>query len=200
MTTARWGHGVVLVGDRMIAVGGELTGGTKDAGLEVYDFQTGTWETGPFTALATARSHFGCAVLEGRVHVVGGEDGGGAGLSSVERYDPARNTWTSLAPLAAGVEGALCLRERGRLTLFGGEVFIGGSARITDRILYYESESDRWVQAQATLPYPARDLCGVAARLTWSHRSTNQTEEFCLLGGGWDGTIWRDGFFRFYTR
>jgi hypothetical protein len=31
-------------------------------------------------------------------------------------------------------------------------------------------------------------------------RSVNHSDEFCFLGGGFDGTNCRKGFFRFYTR
>jgi len=53
---------------------------------------------------------------------------------------------------------------------------------------------------ETRLPYAARDLSGCTAVLYWSHRSTPQSDEFAFIAGGYDGTNYRDGFFRFYSR
>jgi hypothetical protein len=198
MPTARFAAGAARVGNRFLVIGGDVGGGTKTPVVEELDLTNLTW--GTTTSMPTARSHFGCTVDENRVFAVGGEGAGGAFVTVVEKFDPPNNAWAPFSPLAVGVKGPACLSERGRLALLGGEVFVGGAARISDRILLYEAESDRWVQGQATLPYPARDLAGVAVPYTWSHRGASQTDNFCFLAGGFDGTNYRDGFFRFYTR
>ena len=71
---------------------------------------------------------------------------------------------------------------------------------MSDQILLYDHIDDSWTVENETLPYPARGLFGCTAIHSWTHRGNTQTDEFCFLGGGFDGTNFRDGFFRFYTR
>ena len=115
-------------------------------------------------------------------------------MSSVERYDPGADLWTALTGLPFALEGSLCLIEGGRLRLFGGELTSG---TMTDMILAYDVGADAWNVDSATAPYPARDLCGCTVVHSWGHRGTTRTDEFCFLAGGFDGTNFRDGFFRF---
>jgi len=197
LATNRAGHGLARIGNRMYVFGGRNSSAVKLASLEIYNLQTGLWEPGPHASMNQARSNFGHASFEGQLLAFGGEGPGGAVLNAVEKYDPASNVWTVLGNLPEGLAGALCLLESGRLRLFGGEE--AGSA-MSDRIRTYEHQEDSWRIEKARLPYAARDLAGYAASCTWSHRAANQTREFCLIGGGFDGTAHRDGFFRYATR
>jgi N-acetylneuraminic acid mutarotase len=204
LSVARQGLGAVRLGDRLYILGGDVGAGTKTAALEVFDLGSESWVSGPFANMNVARSHFGCGLEPetGRIYVFGGEGAGGSFLNSVEFYDPGTDTWTLTAnPMPVSVKGALCLREEGQLVLFGGEVEhpTAGSV-ITDRIWTYAHTGDLWTESERTLPYPARDLTGCTVKCTWIHRGNAQSEEFCLLGGGFDGANVRDGFFRFYTR
>ncbi len=203
MTTARGGLGVVCSNGKIYAIGGE-TGSGKTGDVEIYDITGGSWSTG--TSMGTARSHFGIGAIPdtGLIYVFGGEVAGGAPTDSVERYDPVADTWKTsedavdpLSTLPLALEGTLCLFERDNLKLFGGERTGGFPSA---RIFLYEHSADQYRLLGESLPYPARDLFGVTAAFTWNHRGTDQSDEFCLLGGGYDGVNYRDGFFRFYTR
>jgi hypothetical protein len=201
MPTARGGLGVARIGNKMFAAGGDTGAGSKTAVLEVLDLPTWTWDAGPFAPMATARSHFGCAAFEGFLYVFGGEGTGGSFLGSVERYDPVSDAWTSMGSLPRGLKGALCLYDSGNLKLFGGELqHATASDVMTDQVLVYDAIEDSWRVEDSPLPYAARDLFGCAFRTVRQHRGNPERDEFCLLGGGFDGTNYRDGFFRFYTR
>jgi N-acetylneuraminic acid mutarotase len=201
MTQARGGLGAAGLGGRLYLFGGDTGGGSKTGALEVYDDATGDWAPGPFASMNTARSHFGFAEYGGRIYVFGGEGNAGAFLATAERYDPALDRWETLGDLPAAVKGALCLPEAGGLRLFGGEVAHATlSGVVTDRIYAYDPAHDLWRLDAAVLPYPARDLFGCTVLHAWMQRGVPQTGEFCLLGGGRDGTATRSGFFRVLTR
>jgi N-acetylneuraminic acid mutarotase len=197
MAAGRAGAGAAVIGIDLYVFGGETGTGTKTGALEVLDLMTDTWRPGPFAALGVARSHFGYAAFEGRLYAFGGEDGTGAPLASAERYNPSTNLWTPIAALPMALKGCLCLPESGHLKLFGGES-AGGT--MSDRVLIWGHLDGTWAVDETRLPYAARDLMGCTAQSTWQHRGSAQRDEFCLLGGGFDGTDYRPGFFRFYTQ
>jgi hypothetical protein len=206
MPTARGGLGLVRVGDNLYAVGGDANGsaaGGKTGAVEVFGLASGTWSTSVFAAMPTSRSRFACGVdpAFGRIFAFGGEDDAGAPLNASEMYDPVTDAWTSRANVPVPVMGALGLIESGEFKLLGGEVThptLGSAA--TARILAYDPYSDAWRELDLALPYPAWGLFGCAKRVSWNQRGETQSREFCLAGGGFDGTNYRDGFFRLYTR
>jgi N-acetylneuraminic acid mutarotase len=196
MSTARCGHGACIAGDLMLVFGGQTTGFNADATVEGYDLTAGSW-AGSYTSMSAARSHFGFATIEGRVHAFGGAGSGGSPIQTAERYDPKSNSWTALSNLPEALSGVLCLKEGGRWKLFGGE---NSGGAVSDRIYVYDRSEDSWTLAGKALPYPARDLCGFTAVHSWTHRGNAQKAEFCLIGGGHDGSGFRPDVFRFSTR
>jgi N-acetylneuraminic acid mutarotase len=198
MTTARGGLGVVRIGDKLYAFGGDTGSGIKTAVMEIHDLSSGSWTAGG--SMTTARSHFGYGLEPdtGCIFVFGGEGDAAAYLDTVEKYDPAADSWTTMsATLPTALKGPLCLFEGYHLKLFGGEK---PSGAVTRAVLVYSHWADSWTAAPVTLPYPARDMFGSSEPTTWNQRGVSQTDRFCLLGGGFDGTNHKDGFFRFYTR
>ncbi|MCU0724121.1 MAG: hypothetical protein MUC63_11025 [Planctomycetes bacterium] len=197
MPTLRGGLRLACSGGKLYAAGGD-NGLAKSSALEIFDPSSSTWSAG--ASMAVARSHFGMGVepVSGMLYVFGGEGSGGTCLSSIERYDPALGAWTTMtATLPVGLKGTLCLWESFSLKLFGGQKPDGAA---TEQVFAYEHWADRVRVENVVLPYPARDLAGCTLTHAWNHRGTPQREEFCLLGGGFDGTNHRAGFFRFYTR
>ena len=181
----------------MYVYGGDTGSGGKTGLLEIYDLQGDSWVSGSFPAMGASRSHFGHTALDGILYAFGGEGAGGAALSSAEQYDPSRNTWSSVAGLPFALKGALCLCESGRCLLFGGE---RSNGRMSDQILCFDPRENRWRILDTVLPFGARDMSGCVTRHSWSHAGTTMEEEFCLIGGGYDGTTLRSDFRRFYLR
>ncbi|MCU0722360.1 MAG: kelch repeat-containing protein, partial [Planctomycetes bacterium] len=175
----------VFASGKIYAVGGD-TGSAKTAAVEIYDPAAQTWTTG--ASMGSARSHFGCGAEPetGFVYVFGGEDGTAGGTASIERYDPALNLWiTTTSTLPTPLRGPLCLLEGRNLRLFGGQRPDG---RMSDLVLSFEHRTGAVRIETCVLPYAARDLFGCTLACTWSHRGAGQTDEHCLLGGGFDGT------------
>jgi hypothetical protein len=71
---------------------------------------------------------------------------------------------------------------------------------VTDRVFAYYPFTNVWLEQNMRLPYAVCNLAACSASVTWDHRGTGQTDEFCFLAGGWDGTSWLAGFLRYYTR
>ncbi|MFC1582421.1 Kelch repeat-containing protein, partial [Planctomycetota bacterium] len=197
MPTARGGLALIAIDDKLYAIGGELAGGTKTGIVEIYDTVGQTWTAG--ASMANSRSHFGCArdSRTGLVYAIGGDNGAGP-ITSIEAYNAGTNTWAANSfSLPDALAGLLCLAEEGKLKLFGGE---NAAGLYMSQILIVDIQGGTVVNDSAMLPYAARDLWGCAATLTRDHRGQAQIGEFCLLGGGYDGTTHRDGFFRYYSR
>jgi N-acetylneuraminic acid mutarotase len=197
---ARGAGGGVVIGTKLYVFGGVTTGGAKTGTVDVYDLQNSTWGTGPYASMNTARSHFGFAVDpdSDQIYVFGGEIAGGSPSASVEVYDPRADGWTVLGAMPWALEGCLGLFEGGTVKLFGGEDVNG---RTSTRIREYDVGLDAWrIVEDRALPYPARDLFGAVAIHSWTHRGASQSDEFCFLGGGFDGSSYHEGVFRFLMR
>jgi N-acetylneuraminic acid mutarotase len=93
MPTARTGHVVAMVNNKLYAIGGQLINGTALNAVEVYDLSTNSWATK--AALPTARANAAAAVVNGKIYVIGGNTSSGTSLKTTEEYDPATNTWTT---------------------------------------------------------------------------------------------------------
>ena len=104
----------MVVGNKLYAAGGRLTGGTGGTfkplipEVDVYDFTTGSWSTLPSGQnLPTPRGAPSVANFNGKLVVVGGEVQNELvygvsttdALKITEQYDPATGTWTRLADL-----------------------------------------------------------------------------------------------------
>ena len=94
-----------VVGDKLYALGGRLSGGAGGTfaplipEVDVYDFIAGTWSTLPLASdLPTPRAASAVAVFDGEILVIGGE-GGGQAYDTVEALDPLTDSWRTLASL-----------------------------------------------------------------------------------------------------
>jgi len=94
-----------IVGDKLYAVGGRLSGGPGGTfaplipEVDVYDFSTSSWSTLPAPSnLPTPRAASAVAFFDGKIMVMGGE-GDGQAYSRVDALDPLTNSWQTLASL-----------------------------------------------------------------------------------------------------
>jgi N-acetylneuraminic acid mutarotase len=204
MGTVRSGLGGVRIGTKLYLFGGDTGGGTKTGVMEILDLTTDTFDAGPFDSMNTPRSHFGYALepMSGCIYVFGGEGNGSSYLDSVEKYDPVADTWTTIGTaLPYAVKGALVLYENYRFHMFGGEIdHPSAGAMMIDRIYSCDKLAGTWKEDETILPYAARDMYGCTTTYTWSHRGKNHTEEYCFIGGGFNGTDYKGGFYRYYSR
>ena len=112
-----------LADGRVLVVGGVHSNGDQvpQASAEVYDPQTGRWNSAG--TLATARAGFALVALPDGGAIVAGGFGLGTFLSTVERFDPVSNTWSAADDLPFAVAGAAGIRlADGRVLMAGGSL------------------------------------------------------------------------------
>lgn len=117
----------VTVGERIVVVGGQDSGGGLLDTVEVYD-GTGWQEVAP---LPTPREHVAAATDGRYVYVVGGRElSSDANLATVERYDPEADRWEALPDLPTARGGLAAVVVDGRLVAVGGEQPTGVFAEV----------------------------------------------------------------------
>lgn len=123
MPTPRHGHAAVVLGDKILVLGGyswenpKVDDGTSrpTASVEEYDPAVDRWTA--VSKLPVARGFLGAAVIEGRVYAVGGRV---AGASPFEVFDPQRDVWSALPTPPVGQRFG-CAELDGRIYVIGGE-------------------------------------------------------------------------------
>lgn len=132
MHKARGAAAAAVIGDKLYVAGGapqtfygSNTEGSPYGTLEIYDFKSGEWETGP--EMHTPRHHTVGVALGGKFYVAGGRSGlldlnnDKPPVATFERYDPAREKWERLPdmPFGVGYEGITA--ADGKVVTVGGE-------------------------------------------------------------------------------
>jgi hypothetical protein len=161
MTTERSSFAAVVLGGRIIAVGGEDAGFSSLPSCESYDPVADKWEALP--DMATARYAPAATVLGGRLWVTGGNDGE-QDLTTVEVFDPATNAWDrSKAPMTTGrCDHALAV-------LFGELHAIGGYGETS--VEKYDAQAERWTPVPAmALPEERNDTAWAVLDCPWRKR------------------------------
>lgn len=214
MTASRAHHTATLLTDgRVLVAGGsrQLTGGTPEASVELYDPALGQW-----TALAdmnVARSHHTATLLESGMVLVAG---GSAESSSTELYDPVRGTWTATGNMAARRSSHSSVRlADGRVLIVGGAFLQPGTSSTESSFAeVYDPETGSWARAGrwsglgepavALLPSgrilvsdrdgarfydPGDGVWSEAPGLggSWLSSATLLPDGTVLIVGGWDG-------------
>jgi len=121
-----------------------------------FDPGDGQWRQ--LAPILTARNSATGGWLDGQLVVAGGRTAAG-NLTATEIYDAKSDSWHSAAPLPlpqAGTAGAVA---RGRLHVFGGEIFTP-TAGVFAETWQYSLDQDRW-QALPELPTPRHGLGAV---------------------------------------
>jgi len=159
MPTARGGHGVAVVGDRLYVIGGRSFG-ARLSSVEVYDLRAGTWTVGP--PLPTPRDHVGVGVYRGQVYAAGGRQDKDYSLGVFERYDPRRDSWTRLPDIPRHVSSIELVDVGGRLVAAGGGDARSDPAWVSGQTWAYDPSSRRWSQL-APMPQPKHGYAAAAA-------------------------------------
>jgi len=98
MSTARYLHGVAVVGGKLYAVGGMDNTNTTLSSVECFDPSMGQWSA--VAAMSTARAGHDVAVVDNKLCAVGGVDGTNTVTSSVECFDPSTGQWSAVAAMS----------------------------------------------------------------------------------------------------
>ncbi|WP_375324240.1 PKD domain-containing protein [Flagellimonas sp. GZD32] len=152
-----------VVGDKLYAVGGRLSGGTGGTfaptipEVDVYDFLTGTWETLPVSDnIPTPRGAPSVSVFNGKLVVAGGEVENQIvygvnttdALKVVEEYNPLTNEWRRLADLNHERHGTQSIVSGDGIFLLGGSPNKGGGNQ--KNMEYYGTDNPQGVSSLAS--------------------------------------------------
>ena len=113
--------GVVAIGDKIYAIGGNV-GSPTDQKVEEYDVTAGTWRQ--MADLPESLDHLGATVINNKIYVFGGLEAFPSPVSSdVYEFDPAvglQGAWTKISDMPIPVGGMAIGVEAGWIYLAGG--------------------------------------------------------------------------------
>jgi N-acetylneuraminic acid mutarotase len=152
MGTSRGAAGTAVIGDRLyVADGAPQTFGLDDPPapfkrLEVYDFVSERWSTGPDAPFAV--HHVNAAALGGKLYLAGGRVDHEASSGKFFRYDPLTEAWEVLPDLPLGPTSSTGLvAAGGKVVLIGGDDELGwedGSGWVTPTAWAFDPATNRW--------------------------------------------------------
>jgi N-acetylneuraminic acid mutarotase len=176
--TPRAAHAAAVIGDRLYVAGGANESGSLRS-LEIYDFGSGRWRSGPGFP-GPPRNHTTGVASGGRFYVLAGRDAGN--LADAERYHPRRRTWERLPPMRTPRGGIASVRLRdGRIVVFGGERLEPGGTTIAE-VELFDPRRRRW-RALPDMRTPRHGLGGaVLGRRVYSF-SGGTSPGFSFSGG-----------------
>ena len=142
MPTARYGLGVVAVGSKIYAIGGQ-TATECSIKVEEYDPESDTWTTK--ADMPTASSYFGIAKINDKIYVLGGYNG--SYLNIVQVYNPATDTWTT-QPASHNMPIAM---KSFAATAYNGRIYVTGgyNGAYLNTIYEYTPATGTWAQKQS---------------------------------------------------
>lgn len=150
MPTPRGGHGLVVVGDRMYAIGGRNPA-RRLGTVEVYDFGTGRWSEAK--SMPTPRDHVGVGVHRGQIYAAGGRQDDDYSLGAFERYDPALDRWLQLRDIPRPASSFDLESVGGRLVAAGGADALSRPSWVSGQTWAYDPRAREWSQL-ARMPVP----------------------------------------------
>lgn len=121
LPTAKSGHALVTVNNKLYAIGGQMSGGTALNDVEEYNPITNTWTTK--APMPTARRWLTAAAVNNKIYVIGGEKNNVTQTAN-EEYDPATDTWTTKAPLPTA-------RKRQGIAVVNNKIYVFGGGNTT---------------------------------------------------------------------
>lgn len=141
-----------VIGDKLyVADGAPQTFGVSNPSgpyetLEIYDFQTRGWSSGPNAPFAV--HHVNAAVLEDKLYMAGGRLSGGESSDEFFRFDPEKQRWERLPDLPLGeVSSAGIVAAAGKVVVFGGDDELNweeGEGWVTPSAWAFDPKTARW--------------------------------------------------------
>jgi N-acetylneuraminic acid mutarotase len=152
MSLARGAAAAGVIGDKLYVAGGApQTFGLSDPpspfkSLEIYDFETESWTSGPDAPLAV--HHVNAAPLGGKLYLAGGRVDVEESSDKFFRYDPATESWEVLPDLPLGKTSSTGLvAADGKIVVIGGDDELGwedGGGWVTPSAWAFDPATNRW--------------------------------------------------------
>lgn len=152
MGQPRGAAAAAVIGDRLYVIDGapQTYGVGNPRGpydsLEIYDFKTKSWSSGPDPPIAV--HHLGAASLEGKLYIAGGRIDPEESSNEFFSYDPGTENWKRLPSLPPGKYSSLgVVAAGGKLVVFGGDDELGwkqGGGSVTPSAWAFDPQTARW--------------------------------------------------------
>lgn len=149
---ARGAAAAAVIEDKLyVAAGAPQTYGVSNPdgpydSLEIYDFDTETWSSGPDAPLAV--HHVNGAALDGKLYLAGGRLDAERSSDDFLRYDPAAEKWQRLPRLPLGaISSAGVVAAGGKIVVYGGDDELGweeGGGSVTPTAWAFDPRTERW--------------------------------------------------------
>ncbi len=166
MPTPRAGLGAVVVGDKLLAIGGR-TGTVPGSGtpldcLEAFDISAGSWgpacgTPGALSAMPVAAMDVAAVAHGGKIYVIGGAGGpdpGGPLLSDVQIYDVSSDAWSLGAPMPTARANLNLATCGSVIVALGGRIgpAFFGTAVNTATVEAYDIPGNTWAIGLTPMP------------------------------------------------
>jgi N-acetylneuraminic acid mutarotase len=152
MGQPRGAAAAAVIGGRLYVIdGAPQTYGVSNPGgpydsLEIYDFKTGSWSSGPDAPIAV--HHASAASLGGRLYMAGGRTDPEESSDEFLRYDPGTERWERLPSLPPGRYSSLgVVATGGKLVVFGGDDESGwkdGGGSVSPSAWAFDPKTGKW--------------------------------------------------------
>jgi N-acetylneuraminic acid mutarotase len=152
MGLARGAAATGVIGDKLYVAGGapQMFGKSSPPPpfrrLEVYDFESEGWSTGPEAPFAV--HHVNAAPLGGKLYLAGGRVDVEESSDKFFRYDPASEEWEVLPDLPLGkTSSAGLVAAGGKIVLIGGDDELDweeGGGWVTPTAWAFDPQTNRW--------------------------------------------------------
>jgi N-acetylneuraminic acid mutarotase len=150
----RAAHTIGVIGDRLYVAGGARAGKALKT-LEIYDFRSRLWSSGP--SMHTAREHLTGVSTGGYFYALAGRAAGVGNFKVAERYDPRKRRWQRLPDMNKPRGGIAAAVVGKRIVVFGGEEAAGTIAEVEQ----YDPTGRKWSRLPA-MRTPRHGLGGVS--------------------------------------
>ena len=141
MPTAREGLGVVAVGKKIYAIGGQFNT-TYYNKVEIYDTETDTWTTG--ANMTYGVSYFSCVAIGTNIYCFGGYNG--SYRNYVQVYSTTTNTWSAKTAMPQSLMATAAVVYNGNILVTGG---YNGTFR--NYVYQYNVSANTWTQRGSLL-------------------------------------------------
>ncbi len=170
-----------VVNNKLYSVAGRRSGAdgifnATVSEVDVYDFDTGTWQTLP-NDLPTQRAGNTVAVLGDELIVIGGERESGNAKSEVEALDVNTSTWRNLADLNRGRHGSQAIVNNENIWVASGSPNRGGGRVQSQERFYFTSLNPPILTPinKSTLSGPTSETVNSTKVITFTNTSGNQS-------------------------
>ena len=144
MPTDREGLGVVAVGKKIYAIGGQFNS-TYYNKLEIYDTVTDTWTTG--TNMTYGVSYFSCVAVGTNIYCIGGYNG--TYRNYLQVYDTVNNAWTTKTQTGTQFPALMATAA----VEYNGSIFVSGGydGSFRNYVYQYNIAANTWTSRSGLL-------------------------------------------------